>query len=49
MVPTLILYGKMHFLPMSENGFFHETKCDGITSLREIHVLMLTTEKNYIL
>ena len=32
-----IIFGKMQFLPTSENQFFHEIKRDGITSLHGIH------------
>ena len=31
-VPTLIMFGKMHILLISENEFTHEIKRDGITS-----------------
>ena len=27
-----IIFGKKHFLLISENEFFHQIKCDGITS-----------------
>ena len=30
-----IIFGKMHFLLMSENEFTHEIKCSGITSFKE--------------
>ena len=34
----LIIFGEMHLLlVVSENKFFHEKKCDRITSLPEIH------------
>ena len=36
-VPVLIISGKMHFLLISENNFFHEMKCDGRTSFHGIH------------
>ena len=32
---TLIIFGKIHFLSKSENEFFHEIKCDGITSFAD--------------
>ena len=35
----LLFFGKIQFLLISENEFFHEIKCDGITSLHGIHVL----------
>ena len=28
----MIIFGKMHFLLISDNEFFHETKRDGMTS-----------------
>ena len=34
---TLTIFGKMHFLLISENELFHEIKRDGITSLHGIH------------
>ena len=34
---ALVIFGKMHFLAISENEFFHEIKRDGITSLHGIH------------
>ena len=38
---TLIIFGKIHFLSISEKGDFHEIKCDGRTSVHGIHVLGL--------
>ena len=32
-----IIFGKMHFLLISEHWFFHEIKRDGMTSLHGIH------------
>ena len=34
---ALIIFGKIHFLLISENEFFHEIKRDGITSFHGIH------------
>ena len=31
---ALIIFGKIHFLLISENEFFYEIKRDGITSLQ---------------
>ena len=46
---ALVIFGKIHFLLISEKDFFHETKRDGVTSfhgipdmLGDIHVDMLT-------
>ena len=36
-VPVLIVFGKLHFLLISESEFFHEIKCNRITSLHRIH------------
>ena len=36
-----IIFGKMHFLLILENEFFHEIKSDGITSLHGIHVIQV--------
>ena len=35
-IPALIIFGKMHFLLMSENLIFHEIKRDGITSFMDL-------------
>ena len=32
---TLIIFGKMHFLLISENEFTHEIKCNGMTSFMD--------------
>ena len=37
----LIIFGKKHFLLISENVFFRDKKRDGITSLHGIHVIVL--------
>ena len=34
-VAAPIIFGKMHFLLISENGFFREIKCNGMTSFVE--------------
>merc|ERR1719498_870629 len=39
-IPALIIFCKIHFLLISENEFFHEMKCDGITSFHGIHAHM---------
>ena len=39
---ALIIFGKMYFLLISENEFFHEVKRDGITSLHGIHDRVLS-------
>ena len=50
---TLIIFGKIHFLLISENEFFHKIRHAGITSLHGIQVLLiyhlanLTTIINY--
>ena len=31
----LIIFGKMHFLVIPENEFFHEIMCNGMTSFME--------------
>ena len=36
----------MHFLLISENGFFHEIKRDGITSFPGIHEIQLYNKPN---
>ena len=36
-VTAPIIFGRMHLLLISENYFFHEIKCDRITSLHGIH------------
>ena len=41
-VPTLIIFGKRHFLLRSENEFILEIKRDGMTSLHGIHVLLFS-------
>ena len=35
MVPALIIFGKILFPLISENEFFHEIKCDGMTSFMD--------------
>ena len=40
LILALIIFGKMHFLLISENNFFHEIKRDGITSMHGIHVIV---------
>ena len=37
-IPALIILGKMHFLPISENEFFSEIKCNGITSFMDFMI-----------
>ena len=34
-VTALIIFGKMHFLLISENEFTHEIKCNGMTSFMD--------------
>ena len=34
-VTAPIIFGQMHFLLISENEFFHEIKCNGMTSFME--------------
>ena len=41
-VPALIIFGKMHFLLISENEFFHEIKYCGMTSFMEFVFYVLT-------
>ena len=36
-VTAPIIFGKVHFLLISANEFFHEIKRDGITTLHGIH------------
>ena len=36
-VPALIIFGKKHFLLISENEICHEIKHDGITSFHGLH------------
>ena len=33
-VPRPIIFGKIHFVPITKMSFFHEIKRDGITSLQ---------------
>ena len=33
---ALIMFGKMHFLLISENEFFHEIKCERFTSFMDL-------------
>ena len=33
--PAPIIFGKMHFLLIPENEFFHAIKCNGVTSFIE--------------
>ena len=46
-VPVLIIFGKPHFLLISENEFNHEIKCDGITSFMDF-MCWLSAMKSYV-
>ena len=37
-VATLIIFGQMHFLLISENEFTHEIKCNGMTSFMKFMI-----------
>ena len=43
-VPALIIFGKMHFLLISENVFINEMKRDGITIF--LHFMPIIVETN---
>ena len=42
---ALIIFGKIHFLLTLEKEFFHEVKCDEITSLHGIPGIILACRK----
>ena len=48
-VSTLIIFGKMHFLLMSENEFFHQIKCDEITSFCGIRECCICSFRHILL
>ena len=43
-VTAPIIFGKVHFLLISENEFTHDIKCNGITSFTEFMNTMLHLE-----
>ena len=45
-VTAPIIFGKMHFLLISENEFFHEIKCNGITNFMEFMISLLENLKD---
>ena len=38
-VTAPVIFGKMHFLLISENDFFYEIKCNGITSFMDFMIV----------
>ena len=42
-----ILFGKIHFLMITEYGFFHDIQSDGMTSLHGTHALISWTIIRY--
>ena len=46
-VTAPIIFGKMHFLLISQNEFFHEIKCNGITSFMEFMSIVMQIAKKH--
>ena len=44
-VPALFIFGKMHFLLISENEFIHEIKRDGMTSFAAFMMIIVRGEQ----
>ena len=44
-VTAPIIFGKMHFLLISENEFTLEIKCDGMTSFMDFMAINCTDQK----